>query len=208
MSHSKTITPHAIQFVDGIPLLSCAALSSLHVPLTISLATAGTRFTGRTGWKMADCRVVPWEDRTLVYELEVHGTFGALLWRARRRTWQRYRKREVMPQGDGGKGGSDREDRSYRRKDGEHNTRANVVVVREHRVRRRNWRKLSYFWPAENKERVGETYEKRNAISCMIYRSIFFVLSGDWEIQRVAYYLYLASILLRYRCNARNDGQR
>lgn len=56
-------------------------------------------------------------ERSLVYELEVHGTFGALLWRARRRTWQQYRKREVMPQGDGGKGGSYREGRSYRGKD-------------------------------------------------------------------------------------------
>lgn len=49
---------------------------------------------------MADCRAESerWS-RCWVYELsEVHGTFGALLWRTRHRTWQRIRKRE-MPQG-------------------------------------------------------------------------------------------------------------
>lgn len=144
-------------------------------------------------------------ERSLVYELEVHGTFGALLWRVRRRTWQQYRKREVMPQGGGGKGGSDRESRIGGRTM-RHNTRANVVVVvREDRVRRQNWRKLSYLYPAENKRRVGEnvTLMKSNKL---IYGCIFFVLSSDWKTLR--HYLRLSCILLQYRYNAENDGQR
>lgn len=93
-----------------------------------------------------------------------------------------------------------------------HNTRANVVfvVVGEHRVRRRNWRKLSHFCPAENKRRSARklTYEKLNATSRMIYRlyfpCLFVVFSRcDWK-SPAPLYLRLSCILpyfiYIYRC--------
>lgn len=145
--------------------------SSRFVPLVISLTTVGTR-----GERIERRLTVAWyrgrTGRSLVYEPEVHGTFDALLWRARRRTWQRFRKRE-MPQGglvaredlygheEGGGRIVRKEGRNEKTAPAD-NTHADVVVViaGARCVRRRNWRKLSVLAArSKTKDAGGELWK-------------------------------------------------
>ena len=119
-SFSKTLMPHAIQFVGILFLLrnDLSSPSRVRQPLKHT-----SRYERVESWKMTDCRAVPGKTGcTLVYEPEVHGTFGALLWRVRRRTWQQFRKRE-MPQRGGSKVGGPEWEQGTRKRRRRHTMR-------------------------------------------------------------------------------------
>lgn len=86
--------------------------------------------------------------------------FGALLWRARHRTWQRFRKRE-MPQRGGERGVVPSVNRG--RENGgvgtQYAAQTLLSLVRERRVRRRNWRELSYFRPVRKQKTPARVWK-------------------------------------------------
>jgi len=198
MSRSKTPTLRAIQFVGGVLFLSRDDLSfpSLLVRQPLKHTSRDERVerwptvARHRGGQDARTRS-SWNFRCIV----VAGTTSNLAAVPEKRDTPRgWRRGEMVPNGERENGGADiqyacRRCRWY-------------AGVRRPR-RRRNWRKLSYFRPAENK-RCRRSYEKRCPITGPRRHpgdlSIYFLgfISSDLnsvQLLRAAYCTYLFYII-------------